>query len=261
MPQASADVIDVRGYDLRVWTAGEGAPLVVFADVFGPQGWAPAFDLLARRHRVIMPEHPGFGGQKVPAWLDKVPDLANFYLDLFDRMDLRSASLAGFGVGGWIAADLAVRNASRLKTLVLTGAAGLHVSELPQPDIFLRGEEQGIRAYIHDAKLADAYITSSLGPECEDVRLQNNEVSARLTWEPRMHDPHLMKWLHRIMLPTLIVWGAEDQVMPVGYAQEWHKRIPGSRVEILPACGHAPQLEKPEAFVSLVETFSASARS
>ena len=251
MPQVSAEVIDVRGYELRLMTAGEGTPVVSLGDAFGPQGAAPALATLGRHHRVHVPEHPGFGGQKVPAWLDTVSDLANFYLDLFDRLNLRDVNLVGFGVGGWIAADIAVSNSSRLKSLTLVGAAGLHLTELPQPDIFLRGEEQGIRAYFHDEKLGESYVASCLTPESEDVRLQNNEVSARISWEPRMHDPHLMKWLHRITLPTLIVWGAQDQVVPVGYAQEWQKRIPGSRVEILPDCGHAPQIEKPEAFASL----------
>ena len=260
MPQVSAEVIDVRGYELRLATSGDGTPVVVFGDAFGPQGAGPAIAAFAGQHRVYAPEHPGFGGQKVPAWLDTVSDLANFYLDLFDRLHLREVNLVGFGVGGWIAADLAVRNATRLKSLTLVGPAGLHVSELPLPDIFLRGEEQGIRAYFHDEQMAEAHVATCLTPESEDVRLQNNEVSARISWEPRLHDPHLMKWLHRITLPTIIVWGAQDEVVPVGYAQEWQKRIPGSRVEIIADCGHAPQIEKPEAFASLVETFIAAAR-
>ncbi len=260
MPQASADMIDVRGYGLRVWSAGSGTPLVIFGDFFGPQGWQPYMDELARKHRVIVPEHPGFGGQPVPAWLDTVGDLANFHLDLFDRLDLRDVILLGCGAGGWAAADLAMRNSTRVASLVLVGPAGIHLTELPQPDIFLRGDEEGVRVFFHDAAVADVYVASTLGPESEDVRLQNNEMSARLTWEPRLHDPHLMKWLHRVTVPTLVVWGANDQVAPVGYASEWQKRLAKARVEIVPACGHAPHLEKPAAFVSLVDSFLATAR-
>jgi len=80
---------------------------------------------LAKRFDVIVPEHPGFGASDTPAWLDTVGDLANFYLDFLDALDLRGVHLVGSSLGGWIAADLAVRNASRLASLTLIGAAGI----------------------------------------------------------------------------------------------------------------------------------------
>src|SRR5436305_1144312 len=83
-----------------------------------------------------------FGASDTPEWLDTIADLANFYLEFLDQLDLRDVHLVGSSLGGWIAADLAVRNASRLASLTLAGAAGIHVPGVPQVDTFLSNDEQ-----------------------------------------------------------------------------------------------------------------------
>lgn len=253
MPGAMSDLVEVRGYQLRVTRSGEGRPLLVLSDFLGPQSWQPYMDALAARHEVILPEHPGFGAQPVPAWLDNVSDLANFYLDFMDALGLERVTLLGCGCGGWVAADLATRNPARVESLILSAPAGLHMKGVPQVDTFLLSEENAVRSLFHEATIAEPVVDAMMAPELEDARLQNLEVTARLTWEPRMHDPDLRKWLHRIALPTLIIWGAQDRIFPQAYAEEWRGLIPGARLEILPDCGHAPQLEAPAAFVRLVE--------
>ena len=260
MPEPSKDVCDVRGYKLRVSRAGEGRPLLILNDFVGPQTWRPFMDALALSHEVILPEHPGFGGQALPDWLDNISDLANFYLDFMDALGLEHVKLLGLGCGGWIAADLATRNAARVDSLILCGPAGLHIKGLPQIDTFLLSEEEGVRSLFHDVTLADPILASVMAPELEDARLQNYEVNARLTWHPRLHDPDLRKWLHRISAPTLVIWGAHDRIFPQPYGEEWRRLIPGARLEVLAACGHAPQLEAPEAFTGLVDTFHAAQR-
>ena len=122
---------------------------------------------LARQFDVIAPEHPGFGESDTPAWLDTISDLANFYLD-FDQLDLRGVHLVGSSLGGWVAAELAVRNSSRLASLTLVGAAGIHVKDVAQVDTFLTSDEQRIRDLFHDQELAEAVIASSERPEQED---------------------------------------------------------------------------------------------
>jgi pimeloyl-ACP methyl ester carboxylesterase len=163
----------------------------------------------------------------------------------------------GFSLGGWVAADLAVRNASRLATLTLVDAAGLYLRGVPQIDIFTRAEEQGLRDLFFDQKRADEFVGHILSPESEDVRLNNQLAVARLAWQPRWHDPQLAKWLHRIRIPTLIVWGEEDRLFPVDYAHAFQRLIPGAASVIIPQCGHLPQLERTEAFVAAVATFLA----
>jgi pimeloyl-ACP methyl ester carboxylesterase len=255
MQEPSKEMVDVRGYKLRVSRSGNGRPLLLLGDFVGPQGWQPFMDTLALTHDVILPEHPGFGGQALPGWLDNISDLANFYLDLLDTLGLDHVKLLGLGCGGWIAADLATRNAARIDSLILCAPAGLHIKGVPQIDTFLLSEEEGVLSLFHDRARGEPFLAGVMAPELEDARLQNYEVNARLTWNPRSHDPDLRKWLHRISTPTLVIWGAQDRIFPQAYGEEWRSLVPGSRLEILENCGHAPHLEAPAAFIRLVDTF------
>ena len=80
---------------------------------------------------MIVPEHPGFDDSDTPDWLDTIHDLAYFYLDFLAQLDLDRVHLAGVSLGGWIAAEMAVRDTSRLASLTLVGAAGIHVPGVP----------------------------------------------------------------------------------------------------------------------------------
>jgi len=255
MLEPSEDMVDVRGYQLRLSRAGRGQPLLILNDFIGPQTWRPFMDRLALTNDVILPQHPGFGAQALPEWLDNVSDLANFYLDFIDALGLAHVKLLGLGCGAWIAADLATRNPAEVDSLILSAPAGLYLKGVPQIDPFLMSEEEVVRSLFHDVALAESVIAEVMAPELEDARLQNYEVNARLTWQPRLHDPDLRKWLHRISLPTLIIGGAHDRLFPSPYGEEWRRLIPGSRLEVLADCGHSPQLEAPAAFTGLVDTF------
>ena len=217
-------------------------------------------DRLAERFDVIVPEHPGFGAKPLPSWLDRVPDLGCFYLDLIDELGLDRVHLVGTSLGGWIAADLAARSSQSLASLTLVGAAGVRVVGQTGVDLFMMGEEDGLRARFHDATAAEATAARLLAPETEDVRLANAITIARVAWAPRLYDPHLEKWLHRIKAPTLVVWGANDRVLPPVIAAEWGRRIPGARVEIVPDCGHWVAHERPDALVAAVTRFIAETK-
>ena len=194
---------------------------------------------------MIVPEHPGFGDSDTPDWLDTIHDLAYFYLDFLEQLDLDRVHLVGVSLGGWIAAELAVRDTYRLASLTLIDAAGIHVPGVAQIDPFLRTDEQRIRDFFHDQARADEMIARVLQPELEDVAMKNRIATARLAWQPRNHDPHLHKWLHRIDVPTLLIWGANDRLFPTDYAYAWQQLIPGSKAVIIPECGHMPHIEKP----------------
>jgi pimeloyl-ACP methyl ester carboxylesterase len=94
-----------------------------------------------------------------------------------------------------------------------------------------------------------------LRPETEDVRLANSIAVARVAWSPRLYDPQLQKWLHRIKAPVLIVWGEEDRVFPKAYAAAFQSGIPGAKLALLPACGHWVAHEKPDALVEAIVGF------
>lgn len=238
--------VDVRGTSIRLMRAGRGEPLLLLRGTDASDAWLPYMDQLAARHDVIVPEHPGFGGKALPAWLDRVPDLAMFYLDLVDQLGLERVHLVGSALGGWIAAELAQRNASRLATLTLIGAWGLRVEGVAGIDTFMLSEEQALRGCFHDGAKAETAAARMLSAESEDVRLANAIAIARVAWNPRMHDPHLAKWLHRISVPTLVLWGQEDRVTPPAHARGFASGIPGAQMEMIASCGHWVLHEKPD---------------
>ena len=245
----------VRGCNITMMRGGAGRPLLILHGAGGMGGWAPYMADLATRHDVIVPEHPGFGASDTPDWLDTIPDLANFYLDVLDQLDLQNVDLVGFSIGGWIAAELAARNTRRLASLTLVAAAGIHVKGVAQVDSFLRSDEQRIRDMFHDPKRAEEVMRHVLVPELDDINLRNRTTTAKLIWQPRGYDPHLHKWLHQIDVPTLLIWGDDDRLVPKDYAFAYQRLIPGSKIAIIPECGHLPQAEQRQAFVAALEGF------
>ena len=245
---------------IRLMRGGTGAPLLFLHGGGGVGIWLPCMAQLAKKFDVIVPEHPGFGASDTPAWLDTVGDLANFYLEFLRQLDLRGVHLIGSSLGGWIAAELAVRNTARLASLTLVGAAGIQVKDVEQVDPFLRSDEQRIRDLFYDQELAEAVVVASERPELEDAALKNRMMTAKLSWQPRNHDPQLQKWLHRIDVPTLLIWGEHDRLFPKDYAFAYQRLIPGSKAVIIPECGHLPQVEKADAFAAEIEAFIGAMR-
>jgi len=247
MPMAVQESkLQVRDISVRLFRDGSGPPVVYLHGAGGITGWLPLYDKIAAKHDLLLPEHPGFGNSDVAAWIRNTPDVAMYYLDLFDQMGLEDIHLIGFSLGGWIAAELAVRNATRLKTLTLIAPAGIRVKGVPTGDIFMWGPEENARNVFHDQRFAEAMIAQiqQASPEDVDRTLANRYMAARLGWEPRWFNPDLERWLHRIKLPTLALWGENDKVIPAAYAALWRERVPGIRVEVTPDCGHLLPVEK-----------------
>jgi pimeloyl-ACP methyl ester carboxylesterase len=255
MDNPAQSKLAVRGCKIGLMRGGSGRPLLLLHGAGGGGHWLPFMADLAARHDVIVPEHPGFGSSDTPDWLDTIADLAGFYRDFLDQLDLTRVDLVGHSLGGWIAAELAARNSRRLASLTLVCSAGIHVPGAPQVDTFLSNDEQRIRDMFHDQKHADAMLKRAQDPALEDVHLKNRTTTAKLIWQPRGYDPHLHKWLHRIDVPTLLIWGADDKLFPKEYASAWQKLIPGSGVTVIPDCGHIPQVEQQAAFVAALEGF------
>jgi pimeloyl-ACP methyl ester carboxylesterase len=174
-----------------------------------------------------------------------------------EQLELREVIVLGASIGGWLALEIAVRNASRMRALAVAGASGIHVPGLRKGDLFLWSPEQRARNLVFDQALAERALAHAPSAEETDRALKNQFTLARLAWEPRLFDPHLHKWLHRIQVPTLVVWGAEDKLLPAGYAAEYGRLIPRARVEIVPQCGHLPHIEQPQAFTRLFRAFTA----
>ena len=250
----------VNGTPLRLLRAGKGAPLLLIRGDDASEGWRDYMEKLAESFDVIAPEHPGFGNTAKPEWLDGVADIAMFYLDVIDALNLDGVRLVGLGLGGWIASEMALRDKGRIASLALADAAGIYLADALGQDLFLLGEEDGIKAKFADPAKGAAELAYKLTPETEDTRIANQMVIAQLAWQPRWHDPAIGKWAHRIRVPTLIVWGEKDALFPIAHAHAWQKLIGGSKLEIMAGCGHVPYLENPAGFAALVTKFMQTER-
>jgi pimeloyl-ACP methyl ester carboxylesterase len=236
---------------------GRGRPLLFLHPGIGLDRAAPVLDRLAERARVIAPSHPGFGGSEQPPWFNSIDDLAYFHLDLLDELDLKDTIVVGVSIGAWIAAEMAVKSTARLSHLVLANAVGIKPGDRETrdiADIFAVTEKQfnelayfdpkrGERDY---AKMADA-----------DLRIvaRNREATARYAWSPYMHDPKLTRRLHRIDVPTLLLWGTADRILSEEYGRAYSAAIPGARFETIERAGHFPHVEQPEDFARKVFAF------
>jgi pimeloyl-ACP methyl ester carboxylesterase len=252
---AERTALQVAGCTVSYQRAGSGAPLLFLHGANSPPGWLPFMSQLAERYDVVVPDHPGFGQSEIPEWLDNIHDLAYFYLDFIAALGLRGVHLVGNSLGGWIACEIAVRQTTPLKTLTLVSPAGIRLVGVRKLDIFLMSPEAVTRSLFADQSFADRMLAQPLTDEQMDVQIKNRYATARLGWQPRMFDPHLAKWLHRIDIPTLIVWGDSDRLIPPAYAPEFARLIPGSATEVIAGCGHLPHVEKTAEFIGIVNRF------
>ncbi len=250
----------ISGCKVNLRRAGKGEPLLFLHGAQGAPLWLPFMAELAQRFEVIVPEHPGFGLSENPDWLDNIADVAFFYLDFMAALGLKRVNLLGTSLGGWIAAEIAVRDQGPLKTLILVAPSGIHVKGLQPADIFLWSREQAIRNLVADPALAEKMLSQPPTEAQIDLMLKNNITVAKLAWQPRLYNPHLYKWLHRITVPTLILWGDNDKLMPPAYGPEFQKLISGSKLQVFKNCGHLPHIEKTEEYVAAVTKFVEGAR-
>lgn len=237
---------------IRLQIKGGGETVLFLHGAGGVPVWLPFFDTLAEGRRLLVPDHPGFGASDDPDFLRDVPDLAMFYLDLLDTLDLRNVHIVGHSLGGWIAAELAVRNQSRLKSLTLISAAGIRVKGSPMGDVFIWSPEEAVRNFYHDPNYAERQLAQPLDSAQMDVLIKNRYAFAKLAWQPRGFNPALEKWLHRITLPTRVIWGREDKVLPAVLASRWGELVPQAQVHVIDACGHLPLVEQAAATSKLV---------
>jgi len=250
--------IEVAGTKLACREAGSGATVLFLHDAAGAS-WDPLLDALSARYRVLAPEHPGFGRGKIPDWMLSVGDVAFCYLDLLHALDLRDVHLVGHGLGGWIAAEIAIRSSARLASLALLAPAGVESPEAPFDDIFAWTAEEFARRQFHDSKLAQDWQQAQAKLDI-DVVLQNRTALARLAWNPRMHNPQLPYWLHRIDVPTLLVWGEDDRVVPFACHAPFTRAIRQAELVALPQSGHALPIERAREIAPRLEAFFQGAK-
>jgi pimeloyl-ACP methyl ester carboxylesterase len=236
MASFTNETLDVNGIETVVQIAGEGEPLVFLHGA----GTITGFDSLlplAERFRLIVPHHPGFGLSADDPSVSRIEDYARHYLDVFDQLGIRELSLVGQSMGGWLAATLAIDGSERVRRLVLAAPIGLRVPEHPTADIFTIPGEELLEHLSADPSVFDGKVPDPPTPEFLAHGFREMTSAARILWE-RPYDPRLARWLHRLTMPTLLLWGEDDRIVPAGQIDVWADHVRGAERRVLPGVGH-----------------------
>jgi pimeloyl-ACP methyl ester carboxylesterase len=248
-------IVRIRDAAIRLHRAGKGEPVLFLHGAGGYGQWLPFFDALAGGYELLVPEHPGFDGSDDPPWIRNVSDMAMFYLDFIEALGLERVHLIGHSLGGWIGAEILVRDRARFRSASFLAPAGIRVEGIPAGDIFIWAPDETMRNLFHNQVLAEAVLALPLTEEQQDIQLKNRFTATKLGWQPRWFNPDLERWLHRIKLPSLVLWGENDKVMPAAYSTRWRERLPDARLVTIAECGHLPHIEKAEQTADHVRGF------
>jgi pimeloyl-ACP methyl ester carboxylesterase len=247
MTQFHGSHLVVDGVRVQVLKAGEGRPLIYFHGADGSRGFDELLPL-AERHRLIVPIHPGFGGSDDDLMINSMLDYVVHYAALFDALRLdEPVDLVGHSLGGWIASLFAIFQGHRLRRLALACPAGLRVPEHPGADLFLIPPEKLPSILVASPTVLAKMFEGEVTVDMKVGRYREMTSLARVIWG-RSYDPKLDRWLKRVSVPTLILWGKQDRVLPVQQAQRWADRLGGeAKVSTFDGVGHLVFLESPGA--------------
>ena len=263
--------IDVCGGKVSVFEDGSGLPLLYlhgFADIHSVKGhWLPFHQELAQHAHVIAPAHPGCAGSAENADIETIEDVVFHYLEVLDALKLKEFDLVGACVGGWIAAELAVRHPEKIRKLVLIGAAGLFVPGAPIGDVFMMAQAErgvsyaGLRSMLFsraDHPKALEFFPDGRGDiEDELRRYQMLRFASRVGFRPPyFYNRVLGNRLHRVTVPAFIVWGENDRMVPLAHGEAYARALPHSQgLKVIKQAGHSVQVENPEFTVKSILTF------
>lgn len=244
--------------DLLVIKGGSGRPLLVLHEELGWPGWLEWNSSLARNHTLLIPQHPGFGRTPRAEWISNIRDLAGFYARYLVEQNLSPIDALGFSLGGWIAAEMAASNPTQFRRLALVAPMGVRPHEGDILDFFQLMAPKHLYATVKDADATPEFdnLYGGQGPEQFEGWEEARAQSARLAWAPFMHNPSLPHLLGVAPnLPTLLIWGRDDRVVPVAAGEDYRRAMKSARLVVFDNCGHRPEVEKSADFISELEAF------
>jgi pimeloyl-ACP methyl ester carboxylesterase len=259
--------VDTEVGKIQLFRGGSGAPLV-YLHSGGGESTMPVLDTLADSYDVIVPVFPGFGESEGIEQIDGMDDAVFHLLDVWDRLGLHAPSVLGTSLGGWLAIELAVRYPERVGRLVVVNPVGLYLEGAPMAELFGRSPGELAHMMFADQEHPTAAAMHGMDEFTGDVGKQVEVplelvlpmwkalgATARLGWDPYLHDPKLRKRLRRISAPTLVVRGASDGLVPAAHAETYAAEIPDARLVVVDEAAHWLPLEQPERLAALVRDF------
>jgi pimeloyl-ACP methyl ester carboxylesterase len=250
---------DVRGTPVEIHRAGSGPPLLYLHAEQYVDRVQPHLDALAGKWTVIAPRHPGYGPASATPASDirSVDDLAYLYLDLLDELKLDDVVVVGASLGGWIALEMCVRNRARLSKLVLVSSVGVKFSgreERDFADLFYLPDIQAFPLLFADPmRHAPNYAAMTSG-QLEGLARERH-MFAQYGWRPYLHNPALRRWLHRVDLPTLVIWGERDGFAQLSYGRSLAAALPRAELTLIAEAGHYPEIEQSDATIRAIDAF------
>ncbi len=240
--------VTVAGAEMQILKGGSGDPLLVLHDEMGQPGWLQLHEELAKNHTVYAPSLPGFGVTSRLDWVMNMRDIATWTLWALDDLELSSINVVGFSLGGWLAAEMATQQPQIFEKMALVAPAGILPPTGEILDMFLIVSREFITTGFHNpSAVAEFQAVCPDEPSPEQVEMWETarEEACRLSWRPYMHDRSLPHRLGRLKnLPSLIVWGRNDAVVPPSAGEVYNHSIAGSRLVTIENCGHRSDVEK-----------------
>lgn len=253
--------IPVFGETIHYWDVGSG-PVVVLLHGLGDRkdSWLPVIPTLSQKCRVIAPDQIGFGKSAKPLLDYRVQTYVDFLNEFLRDLKIEKASLVGESLGGWIVALDAVESSSDkhlvpLEKLVLVDAAGLK-QDKPTPDL----NPSSLASMRHVMELV-FYDTSWLTDErlhqvfTDKLSQQDGYTTHAFLSNPAVLTERVDDRLSEIHVPTLVLWGRQDQLIPLEVGQRYAKGISGAKFVTFDKCGHVPGAEHTQEFLAAVEEF------
>ena len=265
--------VDVVGARANYVERGEGPPLVLVHGLSGAwQNWLEQIPRLSRTHRVIAVDLPGFGASPMPPWPISIGAYGTFVRDFCERVGVSRCALVGNSMGGFIATEVAISDPGRVEKLVLVSAAGITWAKARrEPAAVLARMGRAAGPYFLKFQLSGIRRPRIRQGAFGGIFFDPNGLRRELLWEnivPALRSPgyydamttlvgyDIRHRLEEIEVPTLIVWGRNDRVVPVPAALAYKRRIgDNAQVEIFDRCGHVPQIERPTRFNRVLEEF------
>ncbi|HEV7183679.1 MAG: alpha/beta fold hydrolase [Actinomycetales bacterium] len=212
---------------------------------------------LAESSALVAPTHPGWNGTERPAELDSVAALADYYSAFLERENLTNLVVVGSSIGGWIGAELALRDtAHRIAGLILINSGGVDVAGEPITNVSGMTPQELAAVSFHDASKLPPRPAPT--PEALAILAGNAAALDAYAGDPYMHDPTLLGRLSAIDVPTLVIWGESDGVFSVEFGRAFAAAIPGARFVTVAEAGHLPWIEEPSPVFAAIDEFTES---